>query len=124
MTPEKQNIYQLFSTISDYFSPKIIGEVNDVYIKLAKVKGQAVPWHIHKNEDELFYVIKGGLTLELRNDDSVHLDTGELFTVKAGVEHRVHTEEECWLMLIENKSTQHTGDVKAPITKSIDEQNY
>lgn len=124
MTPEKQNIYQLFSTISDYFSPKIIGEVNDVYIKLAKVKGQDVPWHTHKNEDELFYVIKGGLTLELRNDDSVHLDTGELFTVKAGVEHRVHTEEECWLMLIENKSTQHTGDVKAPITKSIDEQNY
>ena len=124
MTPEKQNIYQLFSTISDYFSPKIIGEVNDVYIKLAKVKGQDVPWHTHKNEDELFYVIKGGLTLELRNDDSVYLDAGELFTVKAGVEHRVHNEEECWLMLIENKSTPHTGDVKAPITKSIDEQNY
>jgi len=124
MPQEKQNLYQLFSTITDYFSPKIIGEVNDVYIKLARVKGQDVPWHTHRNEDELFYVIKGSLTMEIKENESVQLEAGEIFIVKAGLEHRVYTEEECWLMLIENKSTQHTGDIKSPITKSIDEQHY
>jgi len=124
MNAKKQNILQLFSTMTAYFSPKIIAEVNDVYVKLAKVKGQDVPWHIHENEDELFYVIKGSLLLEFRKDDPVYLDAGELFRVKAGMEHRASSEEECWLMLIENKSTLHTGDVKSSITKTIDEQHY
>jgi quercetin dioxygenase-like cupin family protein len=64
MTEQKQNLQVLFSSIKNYFSPKIIGEVNDVYVKLARVKGQDVPWHTHDNEDELFYIIKGSLTME------------------------------------------------------------
>jgi quercetin dioxygenase-like cupin family protein len=124
MTMNKQNLSKLFATITQYFSPKIIAEVNDVYIKLAKVKGQDVPWHTHDKEDELFYVIKGQLNLEIKDKDRISLNTGELYTVKTGVEHRVHCEEECWLMLIEHKSTQHTGGVKASITKSIEEQKY
>jgi len=124
MIPEKQNLSRLFDGITQYFSPKIIAEVNDVYVKLAKVKGQDVPWHTHHNEDELFYIIKGSLTLEFRKAKPIQLDVGELFTVKAGVEHRAHAEQECWLMLIENKSTQHTGDVKSPISKTIEEQHY
>jgi quercetin dioxygenase-like cupin family protein len=124
MDSKKQNLSYLFSGITEYFSPKIIAEVNDVYIKLAKVKGQDVPWHSHQNEDELFYVIKGILILEFRKTDDIRLEAGELFTVEAGVEHRAYSKEECWLMLIENKSTRHTGDVKSAITKSIDEQHY
>ena len=124
MIPEKQNLSRLFAGITQYFSPKIIAEVDDVFIKLAKVKGQDVPWHTHQNEDELFYVIKGSLTMEFREAKPIHLNPGELFTVKAGAEHRVYSEEECWLMLIENKSTQHTGNVKSPITKTIEEQHY
>ncbi|MFC1725447.1 cupin domain-containing protein [candidate division KSB1 bacterium] len=121
---QKQNIPEIFSTITKYFSPKIIGEVNDVYVKLAKVKGQDVPWHIHDNEDELFYVIKGSLTMEIKGRNSFDLAEGELFIVKQGIEHRVYCEEECWLILVENKDTKHTGDVKSQITKSVDEQRY
>jgi len=121
---QKQNVLNLFSEVKEYFSPKIIGEVNDVYIKLAKVKGQDVPWHTHDNEDELFYILKGSLTMELKGSDSFILDEGEFFIVKKGVEHRVHTEEECWLMLIENKTAQHTGKVQSHITKTIDEQRF
>jgi mannose-6-phosphate isomerase-like protein (cupin superfamily) len=124
MTEQKQNLQVLFSSIKNYFSPKIIGEVNDVFVKLAKVKGQDVPWHIHDNEDELFYIIKGSLTMELKGSESFNLDEGELFIVKKGVEHRVHTEEECWLMLIENKTAKHLGDAQSPIAKTISEQYY
>ena len=118
----ERNIEKLFSTVSDYFSPKIIGEVNDVYIKIAKVKGDDVPWHIHDDQDEMFYVIKGSLVMQLKNEDDFTLNEGDFYIVKRGVEHRVHSVQECRLMLVENKETKHTGDVKSSITKSIGEQ--
>ena len=121
---QKQNLQSLFATITNYFSPKIIGEVNDVYIKLVKVKGQDVPWHTHDDEDELFYILKGRLTMEIKGGNRYHLDAGELFIVKRGTEHRVHSAKECWLMLIENKTTKHTGNVQSSITKTINEQQY
>ena len=124
MAAQKQDIQNLFSTITDYFSPKVIAEVNDVYVKLADIKGQDVPWHTHDDEDELFYVMKGSMTMELKGSDSFGMTEGELFVVPRGVEHRVFTEEECWLLLIENKTTRHTGDVASHITKSVDEQQY
>jgi mannose-6-phosphate isomerase-like protein (cupin superfamily) len=124
MSGQKQNIEELFSQVKQYFTPKIIGEVNDVFVKLAKVMGQDVPWHIHDSEDELFYVVKGNLTIEQKGRDDINLNQGELFIVKKGVEHRVFTDEECWLMLIENKTTRHTGDVESSITKTIDDQHY
>jgi quercetin dioxygenase-like cupin family protein len=124
MHKNKLNLEKLFSTVTDYFSPKIIGEVNDVYVKIAKVKGQDVPWHTHDSEDELFYVVRGALTMKLKGRDSIILNQGEFFIVEKGVEHRVYSKEECWLMLIENKTTKHTGDVRAAITKSVDEQHY
>lgn len=119
--PEK-NILKIFDSITDYFSPKVIGEVNDVYVKLAKVKGDKVPWHIHDNEDELFYVIEGSLTMQLKDQEPFVLGVNDLFIVPKGIEHRVYTSEECKLLLIENKGTKHTGDVKSEITKSIEEQ--
>ena len=122
MIEHKCNLQSLFFGLDKYFSPKIIGEVNDVFVKITKVKGQDIPWHTHDNEDELFYVIKGSLTMELRGNNSFTLDRGELFIVKRGIEHRVQSERECWLMLIENKTTKHTGDVQSDITKTINEQ--
>jgi len=66
MTGNKQNLLDLFTGVNRYFSPKIVGEVNDVYIKIVKVKGQDVPWHTHEDEDEMFYVIKGRLKMEFK----------------------------------------------------------
>ena len=124
MAPDKLNLLEQFETVTGYFSPKIIGEVNDVYVKIAKVKGDDVPWHTHEGEDELFYIVKGRLTMEIEGGRSFHLGEGELYIVERGIEHRVRADEECWLVLIESKSTKHTGDVQSHITKSIEEQRY
>ena len=124
MYNEKQNILEQFGSVKKYFSPKIVGEVNDVFIKLAKVKGQDVPWHTHDGEDELFLIIKGSLTMELRGKNSAILEESDFIIVEKGVEHRVHSEDECWLMLIENKNTKHTGNVETKIAKSLNEQHY
>ncbi|MFH1945302.1 MAG: cupin domain-containing protein, partial [Acidobacteriota bacterium] len=122
MKNEKVNLEEKFATIDSYFSPKIIGEVNDVYVKIVKVKGQDVPWHTHDGEDELFYVLQGRLTMQISGESDFDLNEGELFIVPKGVEHRVFCLDECRLLLIENKETAHTGDVKSPITKTVDEQ--
>ena len=110
------------SNVSDYFSPEVIGEVNDVYIKVAKIKGDKVPWHNHVNEDELFYIIEGNLLVEIEGEDNFEMNTGDIYIIKKGVNHRVSSTEECQVMLIENKTTAHTGDVHSEITKPIDQQ--
>lgn len=122
MRGQKKNLAKLFPQIKGYFSPKIIGEVNDVYVKITRVKGHDVPWHIHENEDELFYMVKGSLVMEIKGENSFSLDEGELFIVPRGIEHRVYAEDECWILLFEHKGTKHTGDVKSKITKSVEEQ--
>lgn len=111
-----------FKGIKEYFSPKIIGEVNDVYIKVAKVKGEDIPWHNHKNEDELFYILEGNLLFEIEGEKAFSMKKGDLFIVKKGINHRISATEECKIMLVEPKQTAHTGDVQSPITKSIDQQ--
>jgi len=118
------NLKDAFVSLDNYFSPKIIGEVNDQYIKVVKIKGQEVPWHNHENEDELFYVIKGALLMEIENKDTFIMKKGDLYVVKKGTNHRVSSENECLVMLIESKTTEHTGKVKSEITKTIEEQNY
>nr|WP_283773981.1 cupin domain-containing protein [Aquiflexum sp. TKW24L] len=107
-----------------YFSPRIIGEVNDQYIKIAKIKGQEVPWHNHENEDELFYIVEGTLLMEIENRPDLIMKKGDLFVVKKGVNHRVSSTEDCLIMLIESKTTEHIGKVKSAITKSIEEQLF
>ena len=118
----KMNLKDKFDDLNEYFSPKIIGEVNDVYVKVAKIKGDKIPWHSHINEDEMFYIIEGSLLFELKGEESFTMNEGDIFIVKKGVEHRVSSTEECKIMLIENKSTAHTGNVKSEITKTIREQ--
>jgi len=116
------NLKQKFDDVDEYFSPKIIGEVNDVYVKTAKIKGEDIPWHSHTNEDELFYIVEGSLLFEIKGEESFTMNEGDLFIVKKGVEHRVSSDEECKILLIENKTTAHTGEVKSEITKSIEQQ--
>lgn len=117
-----ENIHKKFEEITEYFFPKVIAEVNDVYVKLAKIKGDKIPWHTHTEEDELFYVLEGQLLLEVKDEEDRMMRTGDVYVVKKGVEHRVSAAEECRIMLIENKSTAHTGQVQTDITRSIEEQ--
>jgi quercetin dioxygenase-like cupin family protein len=120
--PQKINLMNSFQLLTDYFAPKIIGEVNDVYVKIARIKGEYIPWHNHKDEDELFYIVEGSLLFEIEGQESFTMNEGDLFVVKSGINHRVSSDEECKILLIENKSTAHTGEVITQITKGIDEQ--
>ena len=122
MKENVKKLERLFPELKTYFSPKVIGEVNDVFVKVTKTLGQDVPWHTHDNEDELFYIFKGSLVMEIENEDSFTLSEGELFIVPKGVLHRVYCDSECWILLIEPKITKHTGDVDSKITRSIEEQ--
>lgn len=116
------NLENKLQAITDYFSPKVVGEVNDQYIKVAKILGEKVPWHNHQNEDECFYILKGKLLMEVEGQDPFTMQQGDLYVVKKGTNHRVSSTEECHIMLIETKSTEHTGKVKSSITKSVEEQ--
>ncbi|NNL01143.1 MAG: cupin domain-containing protein [Eudoraea sp.] len=120
----KINIPVSLKNIKNHFSPKIIGEVDNVYIKIVKILGEKVPWHNHKDEDELFYILEGSLEVEIENEPSFQMNKGDLYIVKRGVNHKVSSQNECHLMLIENKSALHTGEVFTEITKTIAEQKW
>ncbi len=106
----KISVSEKFEQINHYWEPKIIGEVNDSYIKLAKFKDEFV-WHVHEHEDEMFYVIQGTLTIRFRDGDVV-LREHECMIVPKGVEHMPFAEEEVHVMLVEAKSTLNTGNVE------------
>jgi mannose-6-phosphate isomerase-like protein (cupin superfamily) len=110
----KINLAEKLALFSDHWSPKIVADLNDSHVKLAKLQGEFV-WHQHAEEDELFIVLKGELTIELR-DGQVTLGPGELVVVPKGVEHRPVARDEVHLMLIEPKATRHTGDVVSELT--------
>ncbi len=114
------NITDLFYLVREYWSPHIIAEVNDDYIKIAKFKGELL-WHDHEEEDEMFYVIKGSFDLHLEGESRT-LKEGDFYVVKKGTRHRPMAKEECWVMIIEKKETKHTGKEVSEITKSIEEQ--
>ena len=111
---------QIAASLTELWSPRVIAEVDDAYIKVAKVDG-SLAWHSHENEDELFLVLKGHLRIEME-DSAVELGEGEMFVVPKGVRHNPVAEQECQLMLIERKSTLHTGDVVTAKTRSLAEQ--
>ncbi|WP_074406573.1 MULTISPECIES: cupin domain-containing protein [Aquimarina] len=117
-------IKEEFKTVTNYFSPKIVAEVNDQYVKIAKINGNKVPWHNHENEDELFYIIEGSLLMEIEKKPSFIMQKGDLFVVPKSINHRVSSENECLIMMIETKTAKHTGDVESSITKSINDQKY
>jgi mannose-6-phosphate isomerase-like protein (cupin superfamily) len=106
---EKVNLAEKFSLFHDYWSPKIVGQINDFHVKLAKLKGEFI-WHHHDNEDEMFLVVKGRLLIKLRDRD-VWLHEGEFVVIPKGVEHLPVAEEEVHLMLLEPATTLNTGNV-------------
>lgn len=113
---EKVNLNQKFGLFSEHWSPKIAGELNGQQVKLAKLQGEFV-WHKHDLEDELFFVTKGTLKMELR-DRTIIIEENEFLIVPRGVEHRPVAEEEVWLMLFEPASTLNTGSTESDLTKS------
>jgi len=112
---EKVNLAEKLSRFTDYWSPKIVGELNGQYVKLVKLKGEFV-WHKHEHEDEMFFVVEGILKMELR-DKTIEISKNEFIVVPKGIEHRPVAEAEVWLMLFEPVSTLNTGDQKNEFTK-------
>ena len=106
---EKVSLAEKFERITEYWSPKIAGELNDAYIKLAKLEGEFL-WHRHDAEDEMFLVVKGSLTIRFRDRD-IPLGEGEFLIIPKGIEHMPVAEQEVWVMLIESKTTRNTGEV-------------
>jgi mannose-6-phosphate isomerase-like protein (cupin superfamily) len=107
---EKVNINQKLGMFQEYFSPKLVAELNGQAVKLVKLQGSFV-WHHHDDEDELFMVLKGRLRMELRDGDIV-LEEGEMLVVPRGVEHRPSAEEETHILLFEPATTLNTGNVR------------
>jgi mannose-6-phosphate isomerase-like protein (cupin superfamily) len=115
---EKVNLVQKLSLFNDQFSPKIIGEVNDLHVKVVKLQGEFV-WHHHDVEDELFFVVKGALKMALRENGverEIIITPGEFIIIPHGVEHRPSADEETHIMLLEPKSTLNTGNVESERT--------
>lgn len=106
----KVNLAEKFSQLSELWSPRLVGKVNETDVKLARLKGEFV-WHQHADEDELFLVIEGRLLLEFR-DGAVWLEAGEFLVVPRGVEHRPVAPEEVLVMLVEPRGTLNTGNVR------------
>ena len=115
------NLMAAFDSVTEHWSPKVVGRVNDQYVKVAKVRGQ-LAWHKHNNEDELFQVVRGRLRIQFEGGSETVLEAGEFCIVPKGVMHNPVAEEECWIVLVETVTTKHTGDVRTPLTRSIEQQ--
>jgi mannose-6-phosphate isomerase-like protein (cupin superfamily) len=107
---EKVNLADKLALFDEHWSPKIVAELNDAYVKVVKFQNEFV-WHHHDDEDELFLVVAGRMRMELRDGDVV-VGPGELIVVPKGVEHRPVAEEETHVVLIEPKTTLNTGNVR------------
>lgn len=111
---------QIAESLTELWSPRVVGELDDSYVKVAKVCG-TFGWHNHEHEDELFFILKGRLCIEMESG-SATLNEGEMFVVPKGVQHNPVAEQECLIMLIERKSTLHSGNVVNENTRSLAEQ--
>ena len=113
---DKVNLAEKFALFSDYWSPKVVGDLNGQQVKLVKCQGPFV-WHHHDSEDELFLVVKGRFRMEFR-DRAVWMEEGELIIIPHGVEHRPVADEEAQVLLFEPASTVNTGSTESPLTRA------
>ena len=111
---DKVNIKKKFTLFNEYWSPKILGEINDSYVKIFKAKGEFI-WHKHDNDDEFFLVMQGQLHIKLRNRE-ISLNEGEFFIIPKGIEHMPYAKEIAHVLLFEPKQVINTGDVKSEKT--------
>lgn len=116
MDIQKVNVAEKLNSVDAYWSPKIVGELNQQHVKIAKLKGEFVMHH-HEKEDELFYVVKGKLFIEL-NDKTLELGPGEFVVIPKGVEHKPYAPEEVHILLFEPASTLNTGNIHNALTQS------
>ncbi|KQX75804.1 MULTISPECIES: cupin domain-containing protein [Aeromicrobium] len=107
--------------VEKHWTPRVVGRVNDQYVKVAKLLGELV-WHAHDDEDEMFLVVSGRLRIQLEGDVEVVLEPGQFHVVPRGVRHNPIAEEEVEIVLIETVTTAHTGDVTVAGTVPIDQQ--
>ena len=114
----KINLKDKLSKFSDYWSPKIIAEMNDYQFKLVKIKGDFV-WHNHEDTDEVFIIIEGEMNIEFE-DKIVELNEGEMYVVRKGVMHKPYAENECKIMLIEPRGVVNTGNTENEFTQPND----
>lgn len=121
MSLAKVSLADKFARISEHWSPKIAGEINDSYVKLVKFQGDFV-WHHHDHEDEMFLVIKGSMLMDLRDPESnaerrIEVNPGEFIIIPKGVEHKPRADEETQVILLEPKTTLNTGNVQNERTR-------
>jgi mannose-6-phosphate isomerase-like protein (cupin superfamily) len=114
---EKVNLAEKLRLFNEHWNPKIVGELNDFYVKVVKFKGEFV-WHHHDEEDEMFLVIKGRFLMKLQDQD-IQLDAGEFIIIPRGVEHMPVADEEVEVLLIEPKTTLNTGNIKNERTVEV-----
>jgi mannose-6-phosphate isomerase-like protein (cupin superfamily) len=108
------------AALKEFWSPRIVGEVDDAFVKVAKIQG-TFTWHVHDDQDEMFYVLAGKMRIEM-DHETVELGEGDMYIVPKGVRHNPSAEEECHILLVERKSTLHTGALVIEQTRSIEEQ--
>jgi mannose-6-phosphate isomerase-like protein (cupin superfamily) len=118
--PQAVSPLAVASALTEFWSPRVVAEVDDSYVKVAKIHG-TLAWHSHDAEDELFFILKGKLRIEMEAG-AVELGEGDAYVVPKGVRHNPVAEDECLVMLIERKSTLHTGSEVTAKTRSISEQ--
>ncbi len=112
---EKVNLAQKLALFQEYWSPKIVGELNGQFVKLVKFKGDFL-WHQHEDEDELFLVLHGKLIMNIRDQEDIVLNEGEFFIVPRKMEHKPFAQQECHVLLFEPETTLNTGDKKSDRT--------
>ncbi|MFK5881033.1 MAG: cupin domain-containing protein [Sulfurospirillum sp.] len=108
------NLLEKFDLIDEYWSPRLLGELNNQAVKIAKLKGEFI-WHHHEDEDEMFFVIEGSMTIKLKDKDII-LNKNEFFIIPRGVEHKPVSEDEVLVMMFEPIGTINTGNVESNIT--------
>jgi mannose-6-phosphate isomerase-like protein (cupin superfamily) len=115
------NFAAALKDVTEYWSPRVVGRVNDQYVKVAKLKGEFT-WHKHADEDEMFLVVYGSLRIQFEDRPEVALHAGDFCIVPKNTMHNPVADEECGIALIETVSTLHTGDTPSPLAKSIEQQ--
>jgi len=118
--PQVTSPPRIAAALVEHWSPRVVAELDDSYVKVVKVLG-TFGWHSHDGEDEMFFILKGRLRIEME-DRAVELGEGEMFVVPKGVRHNPVAEHECHVMLIERKSTRHTGTEVTARTRTLAEQ--
>jgi len=118
---EPARISDALALVTEHWTPRVVGRVNDQYVKVAKLLGELV-WHAHDQEDELFLVVYGHLRIQLEGEREVALDAGQFFVVPKGMQHNPVAEEEVGIVLIETVTTAHTGSVQTDRSVPIDRQ--